>query len=373
MERLQKAQILKDLEKKLVFLVGPRQVGKTWLAKDIGAGFGKTVYLNYDSLSDRKIIKKEAWLKNTELLILDELHKMPRWKNFLKGVFDTRTPGMRILVTGSARLDLLRQAGDSMAGRYFTHHLLPLSPVELRGTAFEGGVERLMSRGGFPEPFLSEDPVDADRWRREYADGLLRRDIFEVDKVQDLRAIQLVLDLLRERVGTPVSYSSIARDVEVAPNTVKKFIRILEALCIVFRVVPHTASVARSLLKNPKIYFFDNGIVKGGPGPVFENFAAVCLLKHVTGKTDYEGKEYSLRYIRTKEGREVDFCIVREGKPELLVEAKASGEDFDKSLAAFAQSLGAHGVQVVRDLKNERRDGRLELRGAGTFFGEMFL
>ena len=152
MERSQKARILKDLEKKIVFIVGPRQVGKTWLAKDIGTGFKNTVYLNYDRIEDRKVIKNEGWLKSTELLILDELHKMSGWKRFIKGVFDTRPAHLKILVTGSARLDAFRQTGDSLAGRFYAHRLLPFSPAELSGTPYGSDIDRFMARGDFPNP-----------------------------------------------------------------------------------------------------------------------------------------------------------------------------------------------------------------------------
>lgn len=127
MERFQEAAILLDLKKKMVFLCGPRQVGKTWLAKKIASDFPKSVYLNYDRLEDREIIRREGWRSSAELLVLDEIHKMKGWKNYLKGVFDTRDPHLKILVTGSSRLEMFRHAGDSLAGRFFRHRLLPFS------------------------------------------------------------------------------------------------------------------------------------------------------------------------------------------------------------------------------------------------------
>jgi len=373
MERKQKAQIVKDLQKKIVFIVGPRQVGKTWLARDIAGDKPNTVYLNYDRLEDRKIIKKEAWLSTTELLILDELHKMPGWKNFLKGVFDTRPASLKILVTGSARLDFLRQSGDSLAGRFFVHRLLPFSPAELSGTKLADDIDRFLSRGGFPEPFLADEDADADRWRMQYIDGLVRTDVLDFERVNDLRALQLILELLREKVGSPVSYRSLSQDAQVAPNTVRKYIQILEALYIVFRVTPYSRNIARSLLKNPKIYFFDTGMVRGDAGAVFENMTAVCLLKHVLGQVDKKGKDYRLHYLRTREGKEVDFCVAREGKAELLVESKFSDTAIDRSLYVFCEKLDLPGVQVVKDLKRERVSGPVRLRKAQAFFKELFL
>jgi len=223
MYRKQIEPIIKDLNKKIVFIVGPRQVGKTWLALEVGKRFDNTTYLNYDSFEDRQIIKDESWLQATELLILDELHKMPGWKNYLKGVFDTKPKNLKILVTGSARLDVFRQTGDSLAGRFFTHRLLPFSISELQEDPIGSDIERFIQRGGFPEPFLTEDEIDAKRWRNQYIDGLIRTDIIDFERIYDLRTIQIVFELLRRRVGSPVSYASIARDVNASPTTIIKY------------------------------------------------------------------------------------------------------------------------------------------------------
>jgi predicted AAA+ superfamily ATPase len=367
MKRIQKDLILRDLEKKMVFLTGPRQVGKTWLAKELAETRQNTVYLNYDSTEDRKIIKNEAWLNTTELLILDELHKMPEWKNFIKGVFDTKPESMRILVTGSARLEAFRQAGDSLAGRYFRHRLLPISPAEAISVGADADFERFMTRGGFPEPFLAEDIVDADRWRMQYIDGLIRTDILDFEKVHDFRAIQMVLELLRSKVGSPVSYQSIAEDVGVSPNTIKKYIQIFESLYIVFRVTPFSKNIARSILKEPKLYFFDTGLVAGGSGPRFENLVALCLLKHVYALVDYKGRPYSLKYLRTKDGMEVDFCLVNNNLPELMLEAKVSDSEPGRGLLNFKNRYHIPGMQIVLNLKREKIEKGIEVRDARNY------
>ena len=373
MERTQRARVVRDLAKKIVFLVGPRQVGKTWLARDVARDFRHPTYLNWDSLPDRKIIRGQAWLASTDLLILDELHKMKGWKGFLKGVFDTRPAGLRVLVTGSARMDFLRQAGPSLAGRFFTHRLLPFSPAELAGSPLADDLDRLMGRGGFPEPLLADVDEDADRWRSQYVDGLIREDVLDFERVHDLRALQVVLELLRSRVGTPVSYQSLAEEACVAPNTARKFVAILEALFVVFRVTPWTDHVARSLRKNPKLYFYDVGLVKGDDGARFENLVALCLLKHVLGEADRTGRDHRLHYVRTKDGREVDFCVVADGRASLLVEAKWAEADVDSSLRRYATALGVRGVQVVRHLHRERRDDPVDVRAAGPFLRELSL
>jgi uncharacterized protein len=361
MERCQKKAILHDLKKKMVLLAGPRQAGKTTLAKEIAKEFESSAYLSYDSSTDRKIILKEAWIPSTELLILDEIHKMPKWKNYLKGIYDTKPPDQKILVTGSARLEIFNKVGDSLAGRYFLHRLMPLSPAECDKVHVSYTIDRFLQRGGFPEPFLAEEAVDAERWRLQYSDSLLRIDVLEFDNIQNLNAIRLVFELLRERVASPVSYQSIAEDVGISSNTVKKYIQILEALYIVFRVTPFSHNIARSLLKEPKIYFFDTGLVKGDNGVKFENFVATCLIKHVFAKIDYRAENYSLKYLQTKERQEVDFALVRDKKIEKMIEVKYADPQIHQGLKYFHEKYHIPAVQVVKELKRESIENKIEI------------
>jgi len=376
MKRNQEPFIQNDLKKKMIFLVGPRQTGKTWLAKNLLSS--KSVYLNYDRLQDRKIIESESWLEDkTNLLVLDELHKMPQWKNYLKGIYDTKPAHLSILVTGSARLDLFKQTGDSLAGRYLTHHLFPLSLKELLDSPFEGDIERLMNRGGFPEPFLAENDFEVDRWRNQYIDSLVREDILDYETIENLKSIRLILELLQQRVGSPISYQSISRDVALSPVTVKKYIHILEALYIIFKVTPYSQNIARSLLKEPKIYFFDTGLVVKDEGKRFENLIALHLLKHVQTQNDIKGTQKSLHYLRTKEQLEVDFCITdKKGPeliPELMIEAKTADDSLHKSLKQFHAKYKIPGKQVVLHLKRERHDSGLDIVSAKSFLADLFL
>lgn len=367
MERYQKQAILYDLQKKMVLLAGPRQAGKTTLSQAIAKEFDSSIYLTYDHLEDRHILLKEAWLPSIELLIFDEIHKMPKWKNYLKGIYDTKLPHQKILVTGSARLDIFKQVGDSLAGRYFLHRLLPLSPAECTKVHVSYTLDHFLERGGFPEPFLAENLIDANRWRLQYIDSLLREDVLDFDHIHNINAIRLVFDLLRERVGSPISYSSIATDVAIAPNTVKKYIQILEALYIVFRVTPFSRNIARSLLKEPKLYFFDNGLVKGEAGARFENLIATCLQKHVLAKIDYEAKPYMLHYLHTKEKHEVDFALVNDQRIELMIEAKTADATLHSGLRYFYEKYQIPAVQVVKELKRERMEGDIKIMHALNF------
>ena len=373
MDRAQKQAIIRDLSKKMVLLAGPRQAGKTTLAKSIAAEFNNSLYLSYDRLADRKIIQEESWLPSVELLILDEIHKMREWKNYLKGVYDTKTEHQKILVTGSARLEIFNQVGDSLAGRYFLHRLMPLSPAECEKEHVDYSIDRFLERGGFPEPFLAETLVDANRWRLQYIDSLIRVDVLDFDSIHNIKAIQMVFELLRERVGSPVSYSSIAEDVQISPTTVKKYVQILEALYIVFRVTPYSNNIARSLLKEPKIYFFDTGLVKGNEGVRFENFVAGCLLKHVYGKIDYEAEKYALHFLQTKDKQEVDFALVKEGKVEKIIEAKLSDSSPASGLCYFHEKYRMPALQVVKNLKRERLEGTIEICEGKKFLKSLFL
>ena len=372
MERAQKKAILADLQKKMVLLAGPRQAGKTTLSKSIAKEFKSSVYLSYDSISDRKIILNEEWLPNVELIILDEIHKMPAWKNYLKGVYDTKEDHQKIIVTGSARLEIFNQVGDSLAGRFFLHRLLPLSPVECESLHTAYNIDHFLERGGFPEPFLTKNLVDADRWRLQYVDSLLRVDVLEFEEIQNLNAIRLLVELLRERVGSPISYSSLAEDIGISPNTVKKYIQILEALYIIFRVTPYSNNIARSLLKEPKLYFFDVGLVKGDEGAKFENLMAICLLKEIYVKIDYEAKNYQLNYLRTKDGNEVDFAIVQDMVIKKIIEVKKGDAKISPALTYFHEKYKLNAVQVVQYLKQEKIQNSIQLIKAENFLKNPF-
>lgn len=373
MIRVQKNIILKDLDKKIVLLVGPRQSGKTYLAKDIAKSFENSTYLNYDQMLDRKIIDNQTWLKKTDLLILDELHKMPNWKNYLKGVFDTKPETMRVLVTGSARLDTYDRIGDSLAGRYFRHRLLPLSLAELKQSSEHLDLDKLMERGGFPEPYFAQDKLEADRWRLQYINSLLSTDIFEIETIHNLKGMRLVFDLLRNRVGSPVSYQSLSEDVGVSPVTIKKYIQILESIYVIFTITPYSRNIARSLLKEPKIYFFDTSLVQGDTGIILENLVAVSLLKSIYARVDNLAEDCTLNYLRTKEGNEVDFAIVNNNKVESILEVKLSEQPLSKSLRMFYEKYNYPAIQLAHYTRNEYTDNCIEKLNAQKYLSSLYL
>lgn len=368
MKRYLQASIESDLARKMVFLVGPRQVGKTTLAKALMAGAGKghssAQYLNWDVAADRRIIMDQTWSSRTSLLVLDEIHKMREWKAFLKGAWDGRSTGQSILVTGSARMDTFRQSGDSLAGRYFSLRMHPVSVREWCGASAatpEDALDRLIERGGFPEPFLAPDAGAADRWRRQYLEDLIREDVVEFSRIGEMRAMRLFVDILRERTGAPLSLASIARDLQVSSVTLAKYLDILEALHVVFAVRPyHHRNIARAILKAPKVYFYDTGLVIGDHGARLENACAAMLLKHVHFLQDTQGQAVALHYIRNKEGGEVDLVVCRDQQPVLLVECKHADAALSRMLINLAaQFPQAQALQVVRELRQEEQRGAI--------------
>ena len=367
MERQIQRAIEDDLKLKMVFISGPRQAGKTWLAKKILAKYPKSRYLNWDNSIDRDVILNQGWSVATDLLVLDEIYKMPQWKGDLKGVWDTRPGGLKLLVTGSARLETFRQSGDSLAGRYFHHRLLPLCPAETARFGVKTDLERYMARGGFPEPFLAAKDADAQRWRRQYLDGLIREDILSFENITQLKAMNLLVELLRERMASPVSYQGLSEDLGVAPNTVRRYIEILEALYIVFRVYPHHRSIARALVQQPKVYFFDAPLVKGDRGAVLENLVALSVYRELCFLEDQDGIGRSLRYLRTKEGREVDFVAVKDERPTLMIEVKYAERRVSEQLRYFHERYACPGVQLVADMRAEDESGSIKLRRAADW------
>jgi predicted AAA+ superfamily ATPase len=317
MRRYLHDQVVADLGEKMVFLGGPRQVGKTTLAQEILPDPGG--YLNWDIPGQRaRILRRE--LPETGMWVFDELHKYRRWRNFLKGIYDEFRTTRRILVTGSARLDLYRFGGDSLQGRYHFLRLHPLSLAEL-GTTSIADLEALFTLGGFPEPFLRGSAARARRWSVEYRQRLIREEVTSLETIRDLGALEQLMLALPERVGSPLSRNALREDLQLNHQTVTRWLDVFERLYAIFRLPPFGAPRLRAVKQEQKHYHYDWSLVPED-GPRFENLVASHLLKWVHHEFDTDGRDLELRYFRDVDGREVDFVVVERRKPILMVEAK---------------------------------------------------
>ena len=353
--RYLEAHIRGDLDRRMVFVGGPRQVGKTTLARLVGEGFRETTYRNWDHRPHRQALLDGHWPPGVDLLILDEIHKWPRWKGLVKGLWDTRPSGERIIVTGSSRLDIFRRGGDSLLGRYRYYRLHPFSLAELNdpgapAAPFPTGpptldldrdgrhLETLFTFGGFPEPCLSGRQRTLRRWQKERFERVFREDIRETEAVRSLAQVELLGSLLPGRVGSPLSSSSLAEDVEASPKTVRSWIELLARNYYLFRVPPWHRRLERALKKESKYYLWDWSEVKD-EGPRFENMVAAHLLKLCHYYEDTHGIDAALYYVRDQQKREVDFLVVWEGEPWFLVECKAGAPGGLRHLRYFGGKL----------------------------------
>ncbi len=352
MQRYIHEHVRRDLDSRIVLVSGPRQSGKTTLARMI---FENHDYLNHDLAEHRVAMAERSWDRDADLVVLDELHKKKDWKQWLKGIYDVEGVRPRLLVTGSARLDMYRKVGDSLAGRFFPYTLHPLDLREVAGSIDpREAFDRLMRFGGFPEPFLQATERFYKRWRRTHLDIILRQDLVDLAAINDIQAIETLVELLRRRVGSTVSYASLARDLERDPKTIKRWLGMLENLYVIFRVTPYSRNVARSLLKEPKFYFYDTGLVSGD-GAKLENLVATTLHKELDLVRDTRGDSTRLHYLRTREGREVDFAIVIEDAVRALIEVKSTHSTDIRHLVHFGRFLpDASRVLLVRNLDRER-------------------
>lgn len=320
-----------DLQEKMVFLGGPRQVGKTTLAKSLPGG--DTGYLNWDIPEDRARLLARV-LPDSELWVFDELHKFRGWRAYLKGLYDKTQGSPPILVTGSARLDWYRYGGDSLQGRYHYLRLHPFSFVELGAT--RDAIRDLLNKGGFPEPLLKLDARGSRRWSLEYRARLLRDDLQGVEKLMDLGRMELLLSTLPERVGSPLSINALREDLQIAHPTVARWLDVFERVYAIFRVPPFGAPKLRAVKKEQKHYHFDWTLVHE-PGPRFENLVASHLLKWVHYQVDVEGRDLELRYFRDVDGREVDFIVTEARRPIMAIECKVSSGPLDRGIRYFVE------------------------------------
>ena len=353
--------IQQDLKQKMVFLGGPRQVGKTTLAQSLINNYkdGHPAYLNWDSDLDRRKIRNREWPKSEKLIILDEIHKFKSWRNFIKGLYDTLKNSHSFLVTGSARLDHFRKGGDSLLGRYYYYRLHPFSLPEVGMS--KKNLLRLFEFGGFPEPFLSQDKRKLKRWHIGRVSKLVRSDLRDLESVKDLDKVEILAEELPRRIGNPLSIKSLSEDLEVDHKTAKRWIEILSSLYYCFRISPYGAPKIRAVKKEQKLYLWDWSQVEE-PGERFENMMACHLLKFCHFHQDISGEKMELRYIRDTDKREVDFVVLKNKKPLFAVECKLKNKSISQHIRYFKERTPIkHFYQVSFDGVEKQIDEGISL------------
>ncbi len=368
--------------KPMVLMAGPRQVGKTTLARAIADGFTNSVYFNWDVISDRKRLARQPYFfeavkrrdQTPPLVVFDEIHKYRSWKNYLKGTYDRFHDEFRFLVTGSGRLDIYRRGGDSLAGRYTLFRLWPFTLAELAGRrstlegfrddplgiirdedgSAEGIWERLARFSGFPEPYVRAQPTSYRRWSTTYHSQLIREDIRDLTGVRSIGDVETLFALLPERVGSLLSITSLAEDLKVSYNTVRSWLEVLERFYLTFSISPWTRRVTRATQKAKKTYLLDYAIIENEAAR-FENMIALELFRAVSTLNDFGHGPFGLHFVRNKEKEEVDFLLTEKRRPLLLVEAKRGETDVAPALKKFQGQLGVPAVQLIDGGESFRR------------------
>lgn len=363
-------------QRQMVFLSGPRQAGKTTLSRACVTSSTPSLYLNWDNISHRELILSGIEniieqlhvdvLKSsdeTPIIIFDEIHKYSKWKTLLKGYFDSLQETCRIIVTGSAKLNIYRQGGDSMMGRYFLYRIHPLSVAEISGrkdfskeycmpsTISSEQWENLITYGGFPEPYLNATPRFYNRWINLKNEQFFQEDLRDLSKIYDLKRVELLSQLLIRQIGSTTKYSELAKKIQVSEPTIRNWIVTLENLYYCFSIQPWSTNISRSLLKEPKIYLWDWSVINDY-GAKIENLVASHLLKACQFLTDIGLGKYSLYYLRDKDKNEVDFLVTKNEEPWLMVEVKSSNNKrLNPVITHFNNQLNVpHVFQVVASL-----------------------
>jgi predicted AAA+ superfamily ATPase len=349
----------------MLFISGPRQVGKTTLAKLYCDSQGGGVYVNWDIITDQKKIVRNPYFFEEEkaspnqIVVFDEIHKYARWKNYLKGAYDRCRDTHHFIVTGSGRLDLFKKGGDSLLGRYLSLPMFPFTLSELadqytnyadfreylvhgapcpQNAASRKDYETLFEFSGFPEPFLKGEKSAYNIWHQDRKNLLIRQDIRDATNIREISLLEILSHLISGRIGSLLSINALREDVGAAFETVRDWISILGQFYYLFQLKPYTGSLSRTIRKECKAYLFDWAEIDD-PAIRFENFIALHLLKAVQTWRSLGDGDLKLCFIRDREKREVDFTIVEKDRVVCLIEAKASDEECSPNLLYFQEKL----------------------------------
>lgn len=371
-------KIWQELEsgKGMIFLAGPRQAGKTTLARIISDSFANNLYFNWDIVDHRiRLLENPVFFESVELkdqsvplIILDEIHKYKDWKNYLKGIFDQFRGKYKFLISGSGRLDIYQKGGDSLAGRYYLFHLWPFTISELGGqnSTIEKFLEdplyitmkkkdklreiwnRLSVLSGFPEPYLSNKITTYRRWSNTYSKQLIREDIRDLTGIKSIGSIETLYHMLPSKIASPISIPSFACDLKVTYNSINSWLSAFERFFLVFSISPWSKRIARAIQKERKVYLWDIPRIKE-PSARFENMVAIELFRAVTAWNDLGYGQFALNFIKNKEQQEVDFLIVDGDEPVLLIKTKLANTTPSPVLIKFQNALNIPAVQLVNE------------------------
>lgn len=354
--------IRSDLKEKMVFLSGPRQVGKTTLAlRLLGGDETHPAYFNWDDINDQQRLRNGKFPPQNKLLVFDEIHKYKRWRNWLKGIYDKTKSKKSYLITGSARLDLYRRGGDALTGRYHFYRMHPLSLGEIDRRYEASTVDSLLKFGGFPEPFFAQSEKRLRRWQFEKMNQVLRDDLRDLEKVEEVVLLSMLAERLPQLVGSPLSINALREDLQVAHKTVQNWLSILEKLFVLFRIPPFGSPKIRAVKKEMKAYLWDWSTVSDN-GARFENFVACQLLKYCHFIEDAEGYPMDLRYIRDTDKREIDFVVLKEGKPLFAVECQLKDNPIKLSIPYYIHRLNIPQYYLVHLGSKDYEHATLPLR-----------
>lgn len=333
-----KKAVDEDLKTKMVFVCGPRQVGKTTFALTFLSDPSEKhpAYLNWDDVVTRASLLRGELPPNEKIIVLDEIHKFARWRNLIKGFYDTNRSTVSFMITGSARLDYYRKGGDSLHGRYHNYRLHPFSLMELSADPTKDDLEVLLKFGGFPEPCLKAEERFWRRWQRQRLQRVIYEDIRDLEHVKDISLLELLAEELPNRVGAPLSVKKLRELLEVAHETVERWIKIFERMYYCFRIPPYGPPRIRAVKKEQKLYLWDWSTVPD-PGERFENLVASQLLKYCHLVEDVDGFKMDLRFLRDTDKREVDFVVLRDGEPLFAVECKTGEKNVSPSMFYFME------------------------------------
>ncbi len=375
------------LHNRMSFICGPRQIGKTTLVRRHLEQIGQSGnYHNWDSLTLKQNFASNPLFfienisqplkagthlpaEDREWVVLDEIHKYPQWKNILKGYYDEWKDCIHFVITGSARLDYFRHSGDSLVGRYFLFKMNPLHPNDLTGVildrdsawhpnspgiifdepdeSFRDATDHLYHLTGFPEPAHVGTKEFYERWKNNHISLITSEDVRDLSKVENIQKLQTLVFLLPERVGSPLSLNNLKNTLGCAHASVQNWLEVLKKVYVLFDVAPYSAHIARAVRKERKFFFWDWGLLED-TGKRFENFVAVQLKRAVSAWTEWGKGDFNLLYVRTKDGREVDFIITEKQKPLLLIECKRGDKTLSHNLRYFRDRIKVHlAFQVI--------------------------